>query len=251
MQFVWFYVPGPENGFELRHSIRSVKQNFVGDSHITVIGDRPEWYTGHMISVPKVKPRLRHRHDRDAFLDTQNKAVVASMHQEIQDEFVWLADDNFLLRPTTIEELQVPRFDPWWKPTTRKEWHRLIVVTLKALQNHQKSVLQYGTHLPHHIEKQKLAELFRIYDYPRHLFLWEILYANHWKTGGVPYGGTPWQGVQYPHFLRRLLKRPRNAAELDAIAQVSSVLNYQSGCFGPVMKNWLARRFPTKAECEI
>ena len=30
IQFLWFYVPGPEDGVELRHSIRSVLQNFDG-----------------------------------------------------------------------------------------------------------------------------------------------------------------------------------------------------------------------------
>lgn len=188
MQFLWFYIPGPENGFELRHSIRSVIQNFVGEAKITVIGERPNWYKGHFIECARTYRNKRK--DRDPFLDTQRKITVASTHPEINDEFVWIMDDTFLLQPTTIEELKVPRYDPWFKNRSNREWHRLISHTFDALKRHGKTNLQYGTHLPHHIEKQKLADLFQLYQYgPKNLLLWEILYGNHYRVDPVPYGG--------------------------------------------------------------
>lgn len=247
MQFLWFYVQGPENGFELRHSIRSVVQNFAGEAKITVIGERPNWYSGHFIDCSRTYKKKRS--NRDPFLDTQRKITVASRHPEIDDEFVWIMDDTYLLRSTTIEDLQVPRYDPWFRVRPGREWHRLIKATFDALKKQGKPNLQYGTHLPHHIEKRKLVELFEIYQYPKNLLLWEILYGNHYRTDPVPYGGG-WNGVNYHPFLKRFLKRPRNISELDTAASVSHVLNYQSTVFSQQMMGWLSARFHARSENE-
>ena len=245
MQFLYFYILGPDNGTELRHSIRSVVQNFQGEAKITVIGERPDWYRGHFIDCPSKK----RRNERDAFLDTQRKIHVASTHPEMDDEFVWIMDDVYLLQPVTIEDLKTPRHDPWYKAKSGKLWHRLISETFTALRGNGKPNHQYGTHLPHHIEKQKLVELFRIYDYPKKLYLWEILYGNHFRTDPCPYGAT-WEGVTYPQFLRRILSRPRKISEIEATTAGAFVLNYQAACYGKFMKQWLESKFPTKTEFE-
>lgn len=248
MQFLWFYIPGPENGFELRHSIRSVIQNFSGTAKVTVIGERPNWYRGHFIECGRT---YRHkRRDRDPFLDTQNKIIVASQHPEIDEEFVWLADDVFFAQPVTIEDLKVPRFDPWFRVRSNREWHRLINATFSVLKAKGKTALQYGTHLPHFCEKQKLVELFQIYNYgPKNLLLWEILMVNHFRTGGIPYGGN-WEGVSYPYFLKRLLRRPRSSNQMMEEIGNASVVNWQSNVFSQAAKDWLSMTFPEAAGSE-
>lgn len=268
MQFLYFYVPGPDNGTELRCSIRSVEQNFVGETHITVIGDKPDWFKGHHIPLAPVPGKtqigvtaaFRHRPAKPIyrtipeqtrqFRDTQNKIFTAVNHPEIHDEFVHIMDDVFLLRPTTIEELMVPRIDPWYKPLRTTPWHKNIWETFMALRAKGKPELQYGTHLPHHFIKGWLQELFLLYEYPRKLLLFEILYGNHFRTDPIPYGGTPWNGVQYPQFLKRILKRPKNMAEMDSIVSQSAALNWQAPVYNPQMKTWLENRFPIPSSVE-
>lgn len=232
MQFVWFYVPGPDNGFELKHSIRSVVQNFSGSAEIVVIGDRPKWYVGHFISCEKIKPARRASPEKSAFLDTQHKIVVSASHAEIDSEFVWMMDDQFILKPTTIEDLKTPREDPWYRGTSHREWHKLISATFSATKQKGKTAIQYGTHLPHHFEKVNLTELFQVYDYPKNLYLFEILYGNHFRLNPIPYVG----------FLKRLLKRPKSVNMLDEISE--HVLNYQAPCYGNIIKEWLEAKFP-------
>lgn len=249
MQFVWLHIDAQDNSMELRHSIRSVQKNFSGQAQFTVVGDIPPWYSGHAILVPKYSVRRVPRTDRRAFLDTQNKIWTAVNHPEVQDEFVWMMDDVFLLQPTTIEDLKTPRFDPWYQQNRAREWHRLIAATFTALRSRGKTNLQYGTHLPHHFEKQKMLDLFSLYNYPRQLYLFEILYGNHYRTDAIPYGGN-WNGTDYHFFLRRLLKRPRTTGEMDSLVGDSNVLNYQSVCFGPQIKTWLERKFPEPSGVE-
>lgn len=231
MQFVWFYVPGPDNGLELRLSIRSVMQHFQGHVHCTLIGDRPLWYTGHHIPVARVGKRKGERSDTLPFRDTQNKIVIAATHSEIQDEFCWIMDDVFFLQPVTEEQLKQPRFDPWYRMSTKNQWHRLIRATAEALRFNGFPSLQYATHLPHVFEKQKLLQMFDEFDFPNRMLLFEILYGNRFREGAIP----------HPPFLHRL-QRPETRQQLDKAAADSHILNYVGSCWRTTMKGWLQQQ---------
>lgn len=231
MQFVWFYITGPENGFELRKSILSVQRNLPGNHQITIVGDAPSWYDGHHIRVAPVRMRVPTGHL--AFRDTQNKLVQSSKHPEINDSFIWMMDDVYFLKTTTIEQIAQPIFDPWYRVNTKTIWHQLIRITFAALQKQGKSNLQYATHLPHLFEKEKLREIFEVYDYPKTLLLFENLYRNHFED--------PSKAIPYTGFLKRLLV-PLTLAQLNEIDE--HVLNYQSKCFTPQMKAFLEAKFP-------
>ena len=231
-QFVWFWVPGPDNGLELELSIRSVERNFKGKAKITVVGTKPSWYTGHFIDVPPFKG-IREAITRRPFRDTQHKIMQCVNHPEIDEKFVWIMDDVYLLKPTSLAELATPRHDPWYKVNNKTVWHQQIRITFAALAKHGKSKLQYGTHLPHVFEKENLRECFAQYDYPRQLLLFEILHGNHIHNheSAIPYTG----------FLKRLLK-PVSHQKLDMIGE--NVLNYQSRVWNSTMRDWLKEKFP-------
>lgn len=239
MQFVWFHVNGPDSSAELRFSISSVQKNFVGDARITVVGEKPQWYDGHCIQLKQFKG-IRDHTARMPYRDTQSKIMKCAVSGEIDEEFVWIMDDCYMLKPTTIKELRVPRYDPWYRVNTKTMWHQLIRHTFAALQKRGMPNLQYGTHLPHVFSKTKLRDMFETYQFPGSLLLFEILYQNsyHAPEEAVPYGET-WQGVKYPQFLKRLL-RPATRQQLDAID--ANFLNYQSKCWNPTMKLWLQQR---------
>lgn len=229
-QFVWFYVPGPDNGLELDLSIRSIQKNFKGKASITVVGTKPSWYTGHFIDVPPFNAS-RESISRRPFRDTQNKIMQCLNHPEIEEKFIWIMDDVFLLKPTTLAELSVPRFDPWYKVNNKTVWHQMIRITFAALKANKRSNLQYGTHLPHLFDKTNLRECFETYNYPKQLLLFEILYQNHVNgDSGVPYTG----------FLKRILK-PLSFQQLNEISE--TVLNYQSRVWNGTMREWLKAKF--------
>ena len=239
-QFVYFYVQAPDNGRELQISITSVQKNFSGDAKITVIGEKPHWYTGHHIPMTQFRG-IHDAHARMPFRDTQHKIMAAASHPEIDEEFVWIMDDCFMMKPTTIEEIMIPRFDPWYRINMKSVWHQLIRMTFIALQRNGKTNMQYSTHLPHAFEKSKLNEMFGIYDFPKQLLLFENLYGNHYNNPdkSLPYGAN-WNGVQHVQFLTRLL-RPATRSQLDQID--CHFLNYQSKCWNASMRLWLENRF--------
>jgi hypothetical protein len=232
MQFVWFYVPGPDNGLELQISIRSVRRNFDGEATVTVVGTKPSWHNGHFIPL-QPNARSREAMSRRPFRDTQAKIAHCLYHPEVDEKFVWMMDDVYLMKRTHLEDLEVPRFDPWYKVNTKTVWHQLIRITFAALAKNGKSNLQYGTHIPHVFHKSKLAEMFSAYDYPRQLLLFEILYGNHVHD--------PQCSVPYTGFLTRLLSRV-SEKQLNAID--CNVLNYQSRVWNSTMREWLMGKFP-------
>ena len=239
-QFVYLNVIGPDNGEELRLSMASVRKNFTGTPSFTVIGEKTDWYNGHHIPASRLT-KMRELPGRIAFRDTQAKIMLAASHPEIDEEFVWMMDDQFFLKPTSIEDLRVFRYDPWYRVNSKREWHRLIKLTFGALAANGRGNFQAGTHLPHVFEKAKLQQMFAEYGFPNNLYLFEILYENHWQLDRtpIPYGGN-WQGVQYPQFLRRLL-RPLTIRQLNEID--ANVLNYQSNVWRPTMRDWLRGQF--------
>jgi len=239
-QFVYLNIVGPDNGEELRLSMASVRKNFIGDPEFTVIGEKPSWYDGHYIPANRLT-KMRELPGRMAFRDTQAKIMHAASHPEIDEEFVWMMDDQFFLKSTSLEDLKVFRYDPWYRTNSKREWHRLIKMTFGALAANGRGNFQAGTHLPHVFEKEKLRQMFDEYGFPNNLYLFEILYENHWQLDRtpIPYGGN-WQGIQYPQFLKRLL-RPLMIRQLNEID--ANVLNYQSNVWRPTMRDWLRGQF--------
>lgn len=239
MQFVWFHIPGPDNSAELKLSIRSVQKNFVGTQQITVIGEKPNWYDGHFIPVKRFGG-IKDRKSRMPFRDTQFKLVSCVNHPEIDEEFVWIMDDCYMLKPTPIEDMKVARYDPWYQGKAATPWHQLIKDTFGVLRKHGFPTLQYGTHLPHVFTKTNLRDMFQRYNYPRDLYLFEILYKNTYGNPGeaLPYAGN-FNGIEYPAFLSRHLS-PQKLKQLDTVN--ANFMNHQALCWDHVLKKWLEQK---------
>ena len=237
--FVYFYVPGADNGDELRLSIRSVLQYVDREAAVTVIGDKPDWYTGHWIRCPRIKATRGESFGKQAFRDTHHKIQVAALHPDIPERFCWIMDDTFFLRPTTIDDLSIGRHDAGWKPPPGggSAWHRLISRTFSVLRAAGYPNLQYGTHLPHVFEKSKLLQMFEEFNFRNNLLLFEILYGNRWRVSDTTHNG----------FLSRWLNVP-SAAQLDGLQE--HVLNYLSGVWRPTVAQWLHRKFPDPSPWE-
>lgn len=239
MRFLWFWVNTPDGGLELKHSIRSVCRHFQGECSVTVLGDRPKWYTGHHIHVPRRQTGNDRYAVRVPWWDTHGKIQTAAAHDELPEEFCWIMDDVFFLRDVTETDLRTPRHDPWYRHAAKREWHRLIAATHRALQEKGYPALQYGTHLPHVFEKQKLQQMFDEFDFPKRLLLFEILYGNRFHSDPQPYTG----------FLKRLL-HPVSVRVLDTIPDQAYVLNYVSRVWRGAMQRWIMQRFSVPSPYE-
>ena len=146
MQFVWPYWQGGAQADELRWSIRSVETFFQGKAKITIIGDRPDWYHGHVIR----KKRVPASKTNQAFRDMLSKVFYIATHAEIDPECVWMMDDIYFLKPFTLDAIKTPRAEPW-RPDESNSWQKRKTASMEALAARGLTQHDYATHLPNRL----------------------------------------------------------------------------------------------------
>ena len=174
MDFVWFYAKKfsawhKGHGFyELDYSIRSVRKNYQGDVRCFVIGDDPKLDVIHIeappvVDVDKVTGQPRQK-------DHMKKYQVL-LGSEVNEEFVLMWDDIFILKPTDEKEIRKTYgrcevTDPYEYIKTRsggRPYKRLWLATYEHILSYRKSkglkMYDWETHLPRYMEKSKLKEL--------------------------------------------------------------------------------------------
>lgn len=233
-QFIWPYWHGGASGDEIRWSIRSVETYYQGECKITIIGDRPPWYRGHVIEQQRVESQPNR-----GFRDMLAKMWTMATHHEIDTDFVWMMDDVYLLKPITWDELDTPRAVRW-RENRGNSWQRRKSNTMRALRENGRSNWDYATHLPHTVEKRLLRELYERYNLHDNTMLWEVLYGNTYR--GRPWGLKP--------FFCRLTER----VSLEVLRQKTAdakILNHTASAWNESVRTLLAELLPTPAKGEV
>ena len=174
MDFVWFYAKkfsayNLGHGFyELDYSIRSVRKKYQGDVRCFVVGDDPGLNVIHLEAPPLVMEDKVTGQPRQK--DQMNKYQVL-LDSEINEEFVLIWDDVFILKPTSEKEIRKTYgrcevTDPYEYIKTRlggRPYKRLWVATYEHIVPYRKSkglkTYDWETHLPRFMEKSKLGKL--------------------------------------------------------------------------------------------
>lgn len=235
LQFVWPYWHGGANGDEIRWSVRSVEKFYDGKAKTTIIGDRPPWYHGHHIPKARVPANTPNRSYRDML----SKMWVMATHPEIDDEFVWMMDDIYLIKPCSIEELSTPRADRW-SATTGNSWQRRKRNTMTILQSMRKPTHDYATHLPHYVEKQLLREMYEAHNLHHNTVLWEVLYGNIYRDTPEP---------TRPFFSRFSKRMPLE--EYHQRTQHAVIMNHTASAWCQGLRQFLEQLLPEPSQTEI
>jgi len=237
LQFIWVYWDGGAALDELRYSMRSIEKNYQGKAKLTIIGDRPRWFKGHVIHQRRVN--AGDRGFQRGLRDVLAKMHTLSRHPDVQDEFVWMMDDVFMVKPCTYTDMVTPRAAPAIKRSKGNRWQSIKTNTAARLERNGHTTYDYGTHLPHHVEKAKLAGMFKVWKPLEHLFLWEVVYGNLYR--GKPQSHVP--------FLRRTKDKVEDAT-YTRWAKRNSFFNLAKDGWGHPIRNWLIDRFPERAAGE-
>lgn len=234
MQFVWPYWDGGANGDELRWSIRSVETFFQGKAKITIIGDRPEWYHGHVIPKKRVPQSRTNR----AFRDMLGKVFYIASHAEIDAECVWMMDDIYFLKPFTLDDIKTPRAEPW-RPNNGNSWQKRKTLSMETLAKRGLTQHDYATHMPHWLEKAKLRAMFDDFNLHEHTMLWEVLYGNLYRD--------------IPQRTRPFFARFQHAASketFERLTAVPTVMNHTESAWCEGLREFLAELLPTPSSVE-
>jgi len=234
VQFVWPYWDGGANGDELRWSIRSVEQFFQGRAKITIIGDKPDWYQGHVIHKKRVPAATPNR----AFRDMLSKVFYIASHAEIDEQCIWMMDDIYFLKPFSLEDIKAPRAEPW-RRSIANSWQRRKTVTMQALALQGLTKHDYATHMPHWLEKARLRTMFDDFNLHENTMLWEVLYGNLYRE-------KPQR--TRPFFAR--LKNQGTAEEYRDVTRNATVMNHIEAAWCVGMRDFLAELLPNPSTAE-
>ena len=177
MDFVWIYVKkfsswdmgGLFN--ELDYSVRSVRKNYQGDVRCFVVGDIP-LPTLNIIHIP-APPLVREdkEHQQPQHFDLNNKFTTI-IESEVNEEFVLMYDDIFILKPTSREEIMktygrcVVEYPDQYvrKRSGGRPYKKLWLSTYEYIITFRSSkglkTYDWETHLPRFMEKTKLKWVF-------------------------------------------------------------------------------------------
>lgn len=140
MNVVYLYIHS-EWGQELRYSLRSIEKH-LPDAKPLLIGDKPLYYKGNHIEVEQ---------NDNIYQDVHNKLKVAF---DNLDEFLFMYDDIFLLKPYKIAYYSDMKFTDRIKRTGggRKE------VMQRTLDVVGEDALNYELHYPMYFKKFDLPD---------------------------------------------------------------------------------------------
>lgn len=142
---VYPYKHNGRHDHELRFSLRSLAKNARWCDGVLLIGDKPDWYTGHHIG---------HQGDAQKFSDVQVKLGIACAAMDV-DFWVIMNDDFFIMR----EQSDCPVF---YGPPLSEKWQsyggRYREATLETMRIVGEQFPTYDLHCPLPVVGKQLKE---------------------------------------------------------------------------------------------
>ena len=180
--FVYPFIYSENGTKELELSIKSIRKFFDGNASIFVFGDDPKIEGVTHIQIH----RLPNKHDDQVY-----KLRAAIDFTGIPEEFVWMMDDIYFLKPLNIDDLRIQRYDNDWNIETiqnwepKKGWNTQRRNTMLELHRRGHTFKDYGNHLPHVYTKTNLKLIDHHWDGSKQ-YLWDILYSNLFTRNTQP-----------------------------------------------------------------
>lgn len=232
--FVWIYWSGGAEADEILWSIRSVEYNYAGRGTITVIGDRPPGFDGHVIEQKRVKKQPFRR-----FRDTLAKMKTLAHTNELPDQVVWCMDDCYFLKQGFRRaDIAEPKKHKRITYQGKSEWSQMQQATERQLRSAGLPQEQYTTHLPQVVDRKKLIHVFETFDFSAVPLCWESLYGNLYHPDAGKHNNA----------LHRVSGRGVTAADCELVKRSKIVLNHHHGSWSSQLATWLKIEFPPKAE---
>lgn len=182
---VWVYWKHAADADEIVYSIKLARKNLIDLENIIVCGDRPKGIEiDHYIPQPRVSliecKRTLGTQRWAKWVDHYLKIQAIIGDPQVTDDFLWLYDETFVVRRTSIAEIGRPRFKGHLtlKPQT-KIWRQCKQKTAVLLNDRGYPIRNYSTHIPIVYNKAKMRVTFETFELYGKPLLIESIYQNH------------------------------------------------------------------------
>jgi len=187
MSAVWVYWSGGAVSDELRYSMRSARKNLTDLKNIVLCGDKPDWYQGEFIHSPRfgrAKAKAEFGSGRFCkWIDSIIKLQKIIDDESVTENFLWMYDDTFIMRETSIYDISRPRacgelYAGDSRTPSKRKWREVRRRTHNALVSRGFTTHDYSTHYPIVYNKTLLRQTIDEFDARRSARVIESLYMN-------------------------------------------------------------------------
>lgn len=145
------------------------------------LANRFDWVR--WIRKPKLKKRL---YNYNQHLDVQNcEEIIMQMYQDRYDGFIWIADDNYALKPFDIDDILTVHYHSETFEGTKELpcnfWKHDKWKTRQLLDNEGLPHINYTTHYPCYLDFSKLKEIWDKFDMRNESYVLEDVYFNYFE----------------------------------------------------------------------
>ncbi len=175
IDIVYPYLHSKAKFEELKYSIRSIEQYFVGKYRVVIIGDvLPNWLDESKVLF--IEHQRNEMADFTVATDANTKMDIIINHPDISDEFVVMYDDIYLLNGIDKELMrrlsysiyiaQIIQGEPYFHPqsTSSANYKHTQTYTYDALfAAGFADVYNFETHIPRVVSKKIMKEVFALY----------------------------------------------------------------------------------------
>jgi hypothetical protein len=234
LQFIIPYFHQEARSDELRWCIRSIHANYLRDAHVTLIGDKPNWFAGHHIPKKRLGPQSFRR-----YRDSLSKIDMIRYSPDIDADVMWVMDDCYFLKPFNRDDFAQGRLNNRKPALGSDDWNVMLRLTAEAQIKAGLPQLDFSCHLPQMINRDHWHEMFERFELAKQPLVWESMYGAMFATDPQSHKGfmLRWQGPKNP------------AKELDKIKR-AWMLNHTHEAWNDSLRKWLAGRFPEPSKDE-
>jgi hypothetical protein len=175
------YLEGAGRWEELRYSLRSLDKFFNEDYEVWIVGDLPDWIQN-VKHIPHQKTEMI---NAGATYDAVSKLKLYINCNSSPDQFLRMYDDVYLTGARTIKQMQVTRYLFTNEELNSGEfasggivWRDQVFRTTDAVISLEYPGYMTETHCPEAFEKQKMREIFEMFDPLGNRLLTSTLYFN-------------------------------------------------------------------------
>jgi hypothetical protein len=226
---------------ELKYSLRSIQKNLREIKYrIFIVGDLPEWASDQVIHIPceftKKTPRI----------DILHKHEAVHNCEMIDEEYIWMNDDIYIINPVKYADLCLnvarnPLETAIRNMPPQTIWGKDNRNSLELINKEKLSSWNYGIHIPHCYEKEKVKFLIEKYKMMENSIVLEQIYYNYWFKDFRPYFAS----LDLGNNIAFSINRPSpNSAALKSQLKIKKFMNNGEAGMGPVLKDLLKRLFP-------
>lgn len=173
-------------GNEMRLTLNGWKKFCTFKYHFIVIGEfdeslKTEFPWIEFINSPKI-PKVKGQYNQH--LDVRHcMETVMNMYGEKYNGFIWMSDDNYAVKPFTIDDITTIHYhsESFFgnKNTSANFWTHDKWKTRQLLDKAKLPHINYTTHYPCYFEFSKLEEIWKKFNMFKESYVLEDIYFNY------------------------------------------------------------------------